>query len=1026
MNDYHTHISNFIRLFLNRIDDYKLDITDNKDNNNMNMIDINLHNNDNKYKEIDDILTDFVINEFMGGHTTMINIFKMVNKLMQFMILEYCRIKNIDNSKIVFISKGGMIISSKLFKYSKMLSPNARNAFNNTYKHFFKRSDLDFSIIIDNNIDNYEDIYNDMSILSYYILSLLRTYLRDSKYDYSDFNKYNNEYKRFILKNVRDKINRSKFINANLHMHVCKVIYNGSFTEEPCARDFYNANKINVYDKFIINYNGNNKIAFPKKVNPKLGDEYKIEPSSDYFISYNSLLDFKNYNDKIRTKFNLIRIKLPFIVYYNSTVDNKISLEDNIRSGELVDIGISHRDSSHYIDINTDIDDITIVDQTCKTYSDKYQLKELELILFETFEYPWDDLKYEKRIARIFALTTINMTGSTMPDLHSKLSYINKTANALENELNKLDNIIHKNVKNKNVKINMEIIINIPNNPFYSIIKNINKLHDIVNNIIDNDIVNDNLDLLINIQEYIKIIHKYYNDTYNIIKYIIDESTGPNIINFERSLSTFPMSGGYKIQSGGYSMCSRLNHKYIIPSLINIFTNYNNIKPSSDVIDIFCSAYSHLVENYKRNDIIRQLFIDKNNKIIFDSDAVNYKFDLPYIKTPSGKQIVVRNNHLSITALSFLSFILGYNCALIVHDGIKWNTETNKNNNNIAIAWDDDNGGVVRKKRIYRDEVLKFNIIEHLEYFCSTLDRLYLRGITTLISLLHQTIFNDLLPKDNGHIIDKKNIGHFILTIEDVKKRLVPLQNKKINKYIENDEYNYIYFNWKNRLIKFIYSRIRSVDNIHINNKIPQNIANNDIVLHNYIRGTINDVIINMIKLVMSQDNTKYDEYGPDNGGFFTWLYLLPKESNNKHKKYGSCITSTYLEIYLLMRLYENPYNIACGLQNDKNDTKHDIWKLTQDTFGKTLSHWTTRWTTLDINGKSKIHIFRNVQAYKTNVIVPVMINDNYNKLLLKALTYQELDMAKYIINNAFRGDIKKKNDIDNLIKKYTQIIDSM
>ena len=67
------------------------------------------------------------------------------------------------------------------------------------YNKEFKKSDADFSIYINPSIQNFDDIYEDTTNLSYLILSYIRTIFLLNENTFFDFYKKNDDIRRDIL-----------------------------------------------------------------------------------------------------------------------------------------------------------------------------------------------------------------------------------------------------------------------------------------------------------------------------------------------------------------------------------------------------------------------------------------------------------------------------------------------------------------------------------------------------------------------------------------------------------------------------------------------------------------------------------------------------------------------------------------------------------------------------------------------------------------------------------------------------------
>lgn len=128
-------------------------------------------------------------------------------------------------------------------------------------------------------------------------------------------------------------------------------------------------------------------------------------------ISSNQTLDFMKGSSRVN--FSLVRTKIIFNAYFNNNL--------LLLGGELIDVSIGHKNDSgmeHYfahIDSNVKQYYIKSVDGdfTFKAPSLTYLIEDIEKILFKDQVYPWDDIKYAKRIKRLlfmyFCMLLINI-----------------------------------------------------------------------------------------------------------------------------------------------------------------------------------------------------------------------------------------------------------------------------------------------------------------------------------------------------------------------------------------------------------------------------------------------------------------------------------------------------------------------------------------------------------------------------------------------------------------------------------------
>ena len=91
--------------------------------------------------------------------------------------------------------------------------PGNASKIDDYYSKFFKLSDADYGIYIDPSLSNFEEVFNDMTNLSYLLQKIIRDNINNNVYDFFDYYKYNNDYKEKILKELLEELNNSNTIN---------------------------------------------------------------------------------------------------------------------------------------------------------------------------------------------------------------------------------------------------------------------------------------------------------------------------------------------------------------------------------------------------------------------------------------------------------------------------------------------------------------------------------------------------------------------------------------------------------------------------------------------------------------------------------------------------------------------------------------------------------------------------------------------------------------------------------------------
>ena len=197
----------------------------------------------------------------------------------------------------------------------------------NYYSKFFKRSDADFSIIINPKLDNYENIFDDISLLSYNLLKYIQSIFDINKTRFFEWYKYDDIQKTHLLNELYKEINEIDLSKNDTWKN--RQITGLAFENTSTNTNLSYINPPDVAVRFKDRFNLNTDTLL-----------WAIDNTNDeIYVSYNEALSFMK--DRL-IKFNLIRAKYGFSVHYYDKVDQKndvISI-----GGELIDVSVGHRD----------------------------------------------------------------------------------------------------------------------------------------------------------------------------------------------------------------------------------------------------------------------------------------------------------------------------------------------------------------------------------------------------------------------------------------------------------------------------------------------------------------------------------------------------------------------------------------------------------------------------------------------------------------------------------------------------------
>lgn len=326
-------------------------------------------------------LADITTNEIIQNLTDKQykNIFAGFYKPMNRVLLAYCRYKKYSPiTDIVLFYKGGNVFRMLLTEITDILQ-------NQQYQNLMKRSDADFQIYINPDLQDYEIIRKEVSLLVLYVLHYFREYVRDTKLVRFTHNEH-----------IQNRIKEEYMKELGKHELTVKDIkldYSGNASRKDIR---IGIGKIDTTDDEFVMVRGYSSLV----------DDIVNTPST-YFISYNTALDFRR-KDNLRATFDLLRFRRNFRL--KILLDTNEEVYVNVPF-EIIDVSIPHSEDYGLKKLKGAINELTTsymfkpekgASFAFKAPTVKYQLKDLHDLLFYQNEYPWLDIKYGKRITRYF------------------------------------------------------------------------------------------------------------------------------------------------------------------------------------------------------------------------------------------------------------------------------------------------------------------------------------------------------------------------------------------------------------------------------------------------------------------------------------------------------------------------------------------------------------------------------------------------------------------------------------------------
>lgn len=414
--DINTDIENNTNNLLDQIlKKYNIDI---------NNLDLNLNNdkeifdytefNDN-IRPLKNFFTDFVNNHILDEHN-LYNLLYIINTLYNDTINKYIKKNNLNDDDILFIFKGGNIFKLIAEKFWNELPNQAMYKLINEYKSYFKRSDLDFGIYINPYIQTGCKITQEITIISYKIQLIINDIIFNNKNLFFKWFKFNTSYQNSIIKSEINKLNNLDILNDK-----SSIFYNNKFINInfiTSSKNYKNQN--DTYIKFKsfnddLKFIDDNDINLEDFYDKSTVKETIYNKQNNISFMYTNINNALNINTNQRTLiFNLTRTKINFNLLMKNNINSLHSKELSI-GGELVDVSIGHDDASEkfYKNKNIYTDKILLKNNnqsfSLNIYSYEYLYLDLNFILFEIIYLPWSDIKYKKRLYRIFYITFIDL-----------------------------------------------------------------------------------------------------------------------------------------------------------------------------------------------------------------------------------------------------------------------------------------------------------------------------------------------------------------------------------------------------------------------------------------------------------------------------------------------------------------------------------------------------------------------------------------------------------------------------------------
>lgn len=389
-----------------------------------------------------DIMTAYMVSNIFKTRNQN-KLIHIINTIMKSLYEEFYQKTGI---RLYFIYRGGNILKIYKTNFEKVLPGRAKKFFQQEFDDYFKNSDIDFYTVIENAEkllpEEIDRINEYIEMMCYYGLWLARIFIMNNfnLFEFCKLNKIsfkedlkdlveimNNDKKSSEIEEIQNTniiglgFNRFIYLEEKYDLDKIMRLPASQNTESfvPGVKEtsvLNNLKKFHKAGRFDSNLTNSEDEVFVNKIDyhqPNLLKEnfskfmdalVKKNQILDFYITHNNLIEDKKEN----VSFSLVRIMINFLVIFER--DGKFGFTNT--SSELFDLSIGHpEDKMYYVYSAKNITKYPFKyddEKTDDIYIPKIRttLTDLIKILFD-IEYPWLDIKYEKRLYRLLLLTFV-------------------------------------------------------------------------------------------------------------------------------------------------------------------------------------------------------------------------------------------------------------------------------------------------------------------------------------------------------------------------------------------------------------------------------------------------------------------------------------------------------------------------------------------------------------------------------------------------------------------------------------------
>lgn len=366
-------------------------------------------------RDLKNVGTDFVVEQFFSTPETLYNFLSLVYKNIDNVLTKYKREKGFEERAIFLLFKGGNVLRMVANRLFDQLPADAKKILKDEYIQYFKRSDADFSVYIDQHKlgkNTYDKVLIDVTNLVFAELSAIR----------QEFHAHPEKY--FYLGPKRTDIASERmagYFNKLPDLDAVKKLDDsGQPNKKWYGAKFYQfqlkSERAQPWPR--CNYLGAYDARYEAIADQVITT--RLSPTTDWIVNTdNRNLGWTWGSDPSKAvKFYLVRSKAYFEYIYELNGEMKRKAV----GGELIDVSIPHRDDDrlqYFLDgYDKNVATYTIIKNasdwlSLKAYSLLDLAEDLQFILLDSFDRPWKGgPKYNKRVYRLFFLFTAEQLGA--------------------------------------------------------------------------------------------------------------------------------------------------------------------------------------------------------------------------------------------------------------------------------------------------------------------------------------------------------------------------------------------------------------------------------------------------------------------------------------------------------------------------------------------------------------------------------------------------------------------------------------